>query len=218
MSETTTFDVVVLGGGPGGYTAAFRAADLGLSVCLVEQASRLGGVCLNVGCIPSKTLLHGATVMEEARDASAFGITFGPPEIDLDKFRGHKESVIEQLTSGLDKLTAARKVTRLEGVGSFVDVNTLQVEGAEKLEVNRNTVAKAYTELERDGVIETRTGRGSFIRNNQSALKKAMREEIVGEALDDAIVKARQVQISNEELRKLLERRLGNFDQSKEQP
>ena len=135
MSETTTFDLVVLGGGPGGYTAAFRAADLGLSVCLVEQASRLGGVCLNVGCIPSKTLLHGAVVMEEAREASAFGITYGPPEIDLDKFRGHKESVIEQLTSGLDKLAAARKVTRLEGVGSFVDTNTLQVQGAEKLEV-----------------------------------------------------------------------------------
>ncbi len=135
MSEITTFDLVVLGGGPGGYTAAFRAVDLGLSVCLVEQGSRLGGVCLNVGCIPSKTLLHGAAVMEEARDASAFGITFDAPKIDLDKFRGHKESVIEQLTSGLDKLAAARKVTRLEGVGSFVDSGTLLVEGEEKVEV-----------------------------------------------------------------------------------
>lgn len=129
MSENIKCDVVVLGGGPGGYTAAFRAADLGLSVCLVEGSARLGGVCLNVGCIPSKTLLHGAAVIEEAAESSHFGITFEPPKIDIDAFRSHKESVIKQLTDGLDKLCTARKITRLTGHGSFKDGSTLVVKG-----------------------------------------------------------------------------------------
>lgn len=131
MSTDAKYDVVVLGGGPGGYTAAFRAADLGLSVCLVEQANRLGGVCLNVGCIPSKTLLHGAAVIEEAEDAAGFGISFGAPQVDLDAFRTHKEGVIEKLTGGLDQLAKARKVTRVVGKGSFKDKSTLTVEGDE---------------------------------------------------------------------------------------
>lgn len=131
MSADTVFDLVVLGGGPGGYTAAFRGADLGLSVCLVEQANRLGGVCLNVGCIPSKTLLHGAAVIEEAAHAADYGISFGAPQIDLDSFRNHKQAVINQLTGGLDKLCQARKITRLVGKGSFKDTTTLQVAGEE---------------------------------------------------------------------------------------
>ena len=117
MSEITTFDVVVLGGGPGGYTAAFRAADLGLSVCLVEKQERLGGVCLNVGCIPSKTLLHGAAVIEDAAEAAEYGINFEPPKIDLEALLAKKEAVIDQLTGGLAGLCKARKITRMEGRG-----------------------------------------------------------------------------------------------------
>jgi dihydrolipoamide dehydrogenase len=127
MTESLSVDVAVLGGGPGGYTAAFRAADLGLSVCLVDQNERLGGVCLNVGCIPSKTLLHGAAVIEEAQDATEFGITFATPDIDLDVLRGKKDTIINQLTTGLDGLCKARKVNRLIGHGSFSDRNNMLV-------------------------------------------------------------------------------------------
>ncbi len=129
MSETKSFDVVVLGGGPGGYTAAFRAADLGLSVCLVEKQGRLGGVCLNVGCIPSKTLLHAAMVIEEAVEIAEFGVDFAPPKIDLERILAKKNAVIEQLTSGLDGLCKARKITRLTGKGTFKDKGTLIVSG-----------------------------------------------------------------------------------------
>ncbi len=131
MSQVNRYDVVVLGGGPGGYTAAFRAADLGLSVCLVEKRERLGGVCLNVGCIPSKTLLHGAAVIEEAAEASEYGISFDPPQIDIAALLGKKESVIEQLTTGLAGLCKARKITRLVGKGVFTDKSTLTVSGVD---------------------------------------------------------------------------------------
>ena len=127
MSDEKRYDVVVIGGGPGGYTAAFRAADLGLAVCLVESRKRLGGVCLNVVCIPSKTLLHAAAVIEEAAEAEEFGITFTRPDVDLNRLKAKKASIIEQLTGGLDKLCSARKVTRLEGTGAFVDQNALAV-------------------------------------------------------------------------------------------
>jgi len=129
MSEMIKFDVVVLGGGPGGYTAAFRAADLGLSVCLVEKQERLGGVCLNVGCIPSKTLLHAATVIEEAVEIAEFGVDFAPPKIDLERVLAKKDAVINQLTSGLDGLCKARKITRLTGAGVFRDASILVVTG-----------------------------------------------------------------------------------------
>ncbi len=127
MSEMEKFDLVVLGAGPGGYTAAFRGADLGLSVCLVEEGERLGGVCLNAGCIPSKTLLHGAQVIEEARDIADFGIRFGTPEIDLDALRAKKKDVVQQLTDGLDGLVKARKITRLTGRGVFKDKGSITV-------------------------------------------------------------------------------------------
>jgi dihydrolipoamide dehydrogenase len=127
MSEMKSFDVVVLGGGPGGYTSAFRAADLGLSVCLVEKHARLGGVCLNVGCIPSKTLLHAATVIEEAVEITDFGVDFAEPKIDLEKMLAKKDGVIKQLTTGLDGLCKARKITRLTGKGFLKDKETLAV-------------------------------------------------------------------------------------------
>ena len=120
-------DVVVLGAGPGGYTAAFRAADLGLKTVLVERYPRLGGVCLNVGCIPSKTLLHAARVIAEAEEMSAHGISFGKPAIDLDALRTWKESVVAKLTGGLAGLARQRKVEVLTGVGRFAGPNLLAV-------------------------------------------------------------------------------------------
>jgi len=125
------YDMLVLGAGPGGYSAAFRAADLGLSVVLVERYSTLGGVCLNVGCIPSKALLHNAAIIDEARELAAHGISFGEPKIDLDKLRGYKDSVVAKLTGGLAGMAKARKVTVVTGVGEFADANHLTVKGAE---------------------------------------------------------------------------------------
>lgn len=129
MENEMKTGIAILGGGPGGYTAAFRAADLGLEVCLIEQGGRLGGVCLNVGCIPSKTLLHAAAVIEEARAASEFGVQFGTPRIDREALRSHKARVVTQLTNGLDSLCKARKITRLTGYGTFINQQNLLVSG-----------------------------------------------------------------------------------------
>ncbi len=123
------YDLVVLGSGPGGYSAAFRAADLGLSVALVERHATLGGVCLNVGCIPSKALLHAAKVVSEAREMAEHGIRFGAPEIDLDRLRGWKGKVVGQLTKGLEGLARQRKVTVVHGEGRFVSANGIEVSG-----------------------------------------------------------------------------------------
>ena len=131
MADTLAVDLAVLGGGPGGYTAAFRAADLGLNVGLIEKRPRLGGVCLNVGCIPSKTLLHCANVMEEAAGLGDFGIAYQAPQIDIDALRAKKDGIIDQLTGGLDKLCAARKITRIGGAGRFADANTIAVSGGD---------------------------------------------------------------------------------------
>ncbi|ABM42272.1 dihydrolipoamide dehydrogenase [Acidovorax sp. JS42] len=121
-------DVLVLGGGPGGYSAAFRAADLGLNVVLVERYATLGGVCLNVGCIPSKALLHVAAVMDEVSHLKSAGIDFGAPQVHIDTLRGHKEKVIGKLTGGLAQMAKMRKVTVLRGYGHFVGANHLEVE------------------------------------------------------------------------------------------
>ncbi|MBH1964439.1 MAG: dihydrolipoyl dehydrogenase [Comamonadaceae bacterium] len=122
-------DVVVLGGGPGGYSAAFRAADLGLKVVLIERYASLGGVCLNVGCIPSKALLHVAAVMDEVSHLAALGIDYGgAPKLDIDKLRAHKEKVIGKLTGGLGAMAKMRKVTVVRGYGSFVGANHIEVE------------------------------------------------------------------------------------------
>ncbi|ASU16742.1 dihydrolipoyl dehydrogenase [Actinobacillus pleuropneumoniae] len=125
MSKEIKTQVVVLGAGPAGYSAAFRCADLGLETVIVERYSTLGGVCLNVGCIPSKALLHVAKVIEEAKHAEKNGITFGEPNIDLDKVRAGKEAVVSKLTGGLAGMAKARKVTVVEGLAAFTDPNTL---------------------------------------------------------------------------------------------
>ncbi|GAA80082.1 dihydrolipoyl dehydrogenase [Pseudoalteromonas sp. BSi20495] len=129
MSNELKTQVVVLGGGPGGYSAAFRAADLGLEVTLVESRETLGGVCLNVGCIPSKALLHVAKVIDDAAEMSSHGVTFGAPKIDLDQVRTWKDSVVGQLTGGLEGMAKMRKVKVVSGYGKFTGSNTLVVEG-----------------------------------------------------------------------------------------
>ena len=123
-------EVLVLGAGPGGYTAAFRAADLGKKVVIVERWPVLGGVCLNVGCIPSKALLHAAKVIEETHEMSANGLSFARPDVDVDKLRGWKDGVVKRLTGGLAGLAKARKVTVVEGVGKFVSLNQVEVNGS----------------------------------------------------------------------------------------
>ncbi len=125
MSHST--QVVVVGAGPGGYAAAFYAADLGMQVTLVDPAVNPGGVCLYRGCIPSKALLHVADVLNEARHAEAWGIAFGPPAIDLERLRGFKTKVVNQLTGGLGQLSKQRKITYLQGTAAFRDARTLEI-------------------------------------------------------------------------------------------
>lgn len=124
-------DMMVLGAGPGGYSAAFRSADLGMNTVLIERYSTLGGVCLNVGCIPSKALLHVAAVIDEAAAMTAHGVTFGKPQIDIDVLRGYKEKVIGKMTTGLSGMAKARKVNVVQGVGQFVGANHIEVTAAD---------------------------------------------------------------------------------------
>jgi dihydrolipoamide dehydrogenase len=126
-SNVIKTEVVVLGSGPGGYTAAFRAADLGKKVVLIEREENLGGVCLNVGCIPSKALLHSAKVLEEAAFMSAHGIDFGKPKINVDKLREWKDSIVKRLTGGLKMLAKQRKVEVVHGEGKFIDSHKIEV-------------------------------------------------------------------------------------------
>ena len=121
-------EMLVLGAGPGGYSAAFRSADLGMNTVLVERYATLGGVCLNVGCIPSKALLHTTAVMDEVKTMAKHGITFGAPKIEIDQLRGYKESVIAKLTGGLAGMAKARKVKVVRGLGKFLDANHVEVE------------------------------------------------------------------------------------------
>ncbi|MFT5442037.1 MAG: dihydrolipoamide dehydrogenase [Myxococcota bacterium] len=136
-SADVTAEVLVLGAGPGGYTAAFRAADLGKSVVLVERYPKLGGVCLNVGCIPSKALLHLAEVITEVKTLGEHGVEFGPPTLDIDKIRAFKDSVVTKLTGGLSSLAKRRNVTVIQGSGSFEGPNLLAIDTAE----GRKTIA-----------------------------------------------------------------------------
>ncbi len=132
-----TCDLVVLGSGPGGYTAAFRGADLGLNTVLVERYETLGGVCLNVGCIPSKALLHAARVIDDAAAMSEHGIEFGKPKIDTKKLLGWKQDVVGKLTRGLAGMAKQRKVTTVTGVGNFIDPNHLEVAGKDGRQIIR---------------------------------------------------------------------------------
>lgn len=123
--------LVVLGSGPGGYTAAFRAADLGLEVIMIERYDNIGGVCLNVGCIPSKALLHTAQIINEAEESGKHGVSFGKPEIDIDKVRQNKDGIVKKLTGGLKALSKQRKVTIVHGYGKFSSANTIDVESSD---------------------------------------------------------------------------------------
>jgi dihydrolipoamide dehydrogenase len=146
-------DLMVLGGGPGGYSSAFRAADLGLKVVLVERYATIGGVCLNVGCIPSKALLHVAAVMDEVSHMADLGVDFGKPVLNIDKLRGHKDKVVGKLTGGLAAMAKMRKVTIVRGYGSFVSANHIEVEetagtaqektGAKKVIAFKNAIIAA---------------------------------------------------------------------------
>ncbi|CAB3792133.1 dihydrolipoyl dehydrogenase [Paraburkholderia fynbosensis] len=141
-------DMLVLGSGPGGYSAAFRSADLGMKTVLVERYSTLGGVCLNVGCIPSKALLHTALVIDEAEALGSHGITFGKPQIDLDKLRDFKSGVVKKLTGGLAGMAKARKVEVVTGTGAFVDPNHMEVqtEGGKKVVRFKQAIIAAGSE------------------------------------------------------------------------
>lgn len=132
MSKEIKGEVLVIGAGPAGYSAAFRAADLGFDVVLVEKHNTLGGVCLNVGCIPSKALLHVAKVIEEAEHIAPHGVSFGKPEIELEKIASYKDGVVKKLTDGLSAMSKMRKVKVVKGTATFVDKNTVKVEGSEE--------------------------------------------------------------------------------------
>src|SRR5579871_5893727 len=129
MPDTTETQLVVLGGGPGGYAAAFLAADHGFKVTLIDARERPGGTCLHVGCIPSKAVLHAAKLITDARDAAHIGLTFQPPQIDINGVRGHLQRVVETLTGNLGRLSKARKIDYVVGRGKFVDGRTIEVEG-----------------------------------------------------------------------------------------
>jgi dihydrolipoamide dehydrogenase len=128
VSADIDCDMLVLGAGPAGYSAAFRSADLGLTTVIIERYGTLGGVCLNVGCVPSKALLHVANVLEEAAHLADSGVTFAAPSVDIDKLRAHKDGVIKKLTTGLAGMAKARKVNIVRGIGSFLDANHLEIE------------------------------------------------------------------------------------------
>jgi dihydrolipoamide dehydrogenase len=162
-----TCDMLVLGAGPGGYSAAFRAADLGMNTVLVERYPTLGGVCLNVGCIPSKALLHVAAVMDEAKNFASHGITFGEPQVDLDKLRDYKSQVVGKLTGGLAGMAKARKVQVVQGNGKFIDSYHLEVtadDGSKKVIGFQKAIIAAGSEavklpfLPQDDRVVTSTG------------------------------------------------------------
>jgi len=145
MPDTIDTQLVVLGGGPGGYAAAFHAADKGIKVTLIDAQERPGGTCLYVGCIPSKALLHAAKLITDAREAGHVGVTFAPPKIDINGVRGHWMKVVDTLTSSLARLCKTRKVEFVQGRGKFVDPHTIQVEGGNSYRFQQCIVATGST-------------------------------------------------------------------------
>jgi len=129
MTKEKEIDLVVIGSGPGGYAAAFRASDLGQKVLLIDKDDELGGVCLNRGCIPSKALLHIAKVIDETKHLSKIGVSFSKPQIDLDAVRNHKNKIVSQLNTGIKQLAKVRKVETMQGLASFLSANQILVEG-----------------------------------------------------------------------------------------
>src|SRR5947208_2738687 len=132
MADVIDTQLVVLGGGPGGYAAAFLAADRGFHVTLIEARERPGGTCLHVGCIPSKALLHAAKLVTDAREARHIGVEFAAPHIDINAVRGHWQKVVDTLSKNLVGLSKARKVDLVKGVGRFLDDRTIEVEGGNR--------------------------------------------------------------------------------------
>ena len=161
-------DMLVLGAGPGGYSAAFRAADLGMDTVIVERYATLGGVCLNVGCIPSKALLHVAAVIDEAAHATDLGVEFAPPRVDIDKLRTHKAKVVAKLTTGLAGMAKGRKVRVLRGYGQFLDAHHLEVEIIEDLAQENEVSVKA-------NVSEATVKSRSDGRNQKTGAKKVIK-------------------------------------------
>ena len=125
MGKAKQVELAVIGAGPGGYSAAFRASDLGKKVVLIDRDPTLGGVCLNRGCIPSKALLHISKVMEDATSLAKMGVSFNKPEIDLDKIRSHKNKIVSQLSQGIDRMAKARGVETIQGLASFKSNNEI---------------------------------------------------------------------------------------------
>ena len=137
MEEKKHADVLVVGSGPGGYASAFRASDLGKNVIMVDREKKLGGVCLNRGCIPSKTLLHISKIIQEARLLSSIGVEFSKPKIDLDKIREHKNNIISKMNSGIAQMAKAREVQIIQGEAKFQSDNLIQISHNDKIINNR---------------------------------------------------------------------------------
>ena len=173
MAETHKTDLLVIGGGPGGYTAAFRAADLGLQVTLVNADDNLGGTCLLRGCIPSKALLHVAELITEASEARTYGLTFGDPKIDLDALRGWKDNIITRLSTGLSGLVRQRKVTHLTGYAQFENSQSASIEGdgdIDHVEFEHAIIATAHAPL--SSQFSRSTHRASWTRQQRSTSTK----------------------------------------------
>ena len=173
-----SFDLIVIGAGPGGYTAAIRASQLGMKVAVVEKMPTFGGTCLNIGCIPSKALLHAAKVVDEAHEMGAHGITFGAPKIDIDTLRGWKDGVVKRLTGGLTQLAKQRKVTVVSGFGRFVSgsdtspplrftisiASMLRMVSRALLNILMPLPSKAFSALLRATVFSTSKSEGASLR------------------------------------------------------
>jgi len=175
MAEKQHADLIVIGAGPGGYAAAFRAADLGRSVVLVDSRPTLGGVCLNEGCIPSKALLHAARVIQEAGQMAGWGISLGKPKIDIEALRERKDAIVSQLTNGLMQLARRRKVRRVTGHAAFAGANELIVTGAQDAGVAGASTRRSSPSARRQMRLPGLAGRTTRIWDSAAALVASLR-------------------------------------------